>query len=81
MLEKYLPRAEFVSYEDFLENFQINIPDDFNFGFDIVDEWARRESDKLALMWCDDTAESAGLHSVTLASSQTERLITFKVLG
>ena len=54
MLERYLPRAEFESYEDFIKNFQINIPDDFNFGFDIVDEWATREPEKLALMWCDD---------------------------
>jgi len=54
MLERYLPCAEFESYEDFIESFQINIPDDFNFGFDIVDEWARREPEKLALMWCDD---------------------------
>jgi len=54
MLEKYLTRMEFSSYEDFIDNFEIIIPDDFNFGFDIVDEWARREPDKLALMWCDD---------------------------
>ena len=54
MLEKYLPRVEFESYEDFIENFQINIPEEFNFGFDVVDEWAGREPEKLALMWCDD---------------------------
>ena len=54
MLEKYLPRTDFISYEDFSANFKINVPEDFNFGFDIVDEWARLEPDKLALLWCDD---------------------------
>ena len=54
MLEKYLPRTEFDSYDDFIKNFKINIPDDFNFGFDIVDGWAQIEPDKLALLWCDD---------------------------
>ena len=54
MLEKYLPRIDFESYEDFIENFDITVPDEFNFGFDIVDEWAKKEPDKLALMWCDD---------------------------
>jgi len=54
VLEKYLPCIEFSSYEDFMDNFKIIVPDDFNFGFDIVDEWARREPDKLALLWCDD---------------------------
>ena len=54
MLDKYLPRTDFASYEDFIENFKINVPNDFNFGFDVVDEWANTEPDKLALLWCDD---------------------------
>jgi len=54
MLEKYLPRTEFTSYEDFIDNFDIVVPEGFNFGFDVVDEWAAREPAKLALMWCDD---------------------------
>ncbi len=51
MLEKFLPRIDFDSYEDFKENFKINVPEDFNFGFDIVDEWARTEPSKRALVW------------------------------
>jgi len=54
MLDRYLPQEDFSSYKDFIDNFEITVPDDFNFGFDIVDEWASRETDKLALMWCDD---------------------------
>jgi len=54
MLDKYLPRTDFSSYEDFMDNFTITVPEDFNFGFDVVDEWAKREPEKLALMWCDD---------------------------
>lgn len=54
ILKKYCPRIDFDSYEDFLQNFQINVPDDFNFGFDVVDEWARVEPGKRALLWCDD---------------------------
>ena len=54
MLERYLPRLEFDSYEDFKENFKINIPDGFNFGFDVVDSWAEQDKTKRALVWCDD---------------------------
>ena len=36
ILKKYCPRIEFDSYEDFFENFQINVPEAFNFGFDVV---------------------------------------------
>jgi len=54
MLEKYLPRIEFDSYEDFKKNYRVNVPENFNFGFDIVDGWAEIQDDKPALVWCDD---------------------------
>lgn len=54
LLDKYLPRQDFTSYEDFKENYTVNIPEGFNFGFDIVDEWAREDESKRALVWCDD---------------------------
>jgi len=47
-------RTDFSSYEDFFENFTINVPSEFNFAYDVVDEWARMEPDKRALVWCDD---------------------------
>lgn len=57
VLKKYCPRIEFDSYEDFFENFKINVPEAFNFGFDVVDEWATVEPEKRALLWCDDHGE------------------------
>ena len=57
ILKKYCPRIEFDSYEDFYENFRIDVPVDFNFGYDVVDEWARVEPDKKALLWCNDEGE------------------------
>lgn len=57
MLHKYLDKVKFESYEDFMENFKINVPDNFNFGYDIVDEWARVEPDKKALLWTNDSGE------------------------
>ena len=57
MLEKYLPRINFDSYEDFKENYKVNTPDDFNFGFDIVDGWAKENKNNRALVWCDDHGE------------------------
>ena len=49
LLNKYLPQIEFDSYEEFREKFAINVPEDFNFGFDVVDAWADQEPDKRAL--------------------------------
>ncbi len=57
LLKKYLPRIEFDSYEDFHENYKVNVPENFNFGFDVVDEWARVEPDKKALVWVNEQNE------------------------
>lgn len=54
LLDRFLPRIEFDSYEDFKANYKVNVPEDFNFGFDIVDAWADSEPEKKALVWCDD---------------------------
>lgn len=54
LLTKYLPKTEFESYEDFKENFSLKVPERFDFARDIVDEWARLEPEKRALLYCDD---------------------------
>ena len=56
ILSRFLPRIEFESYEDFYENYSCRMPDNFNFAYDVVDEWARLQPEKLALLWTDDTA-------------------------
>ena len=57
MLEKFLEKASFESYEDFMQNFKINVPENFNFGYDVVDAWAEKEPDKKALLWTNDQGE------------------------
>ena len=53
-LSKYLPRIDFDSYEDFKKNYKLNVPENFNFGYDIVDEYARLDPEKPALIWLND---------------------------
>jgi len=55
ILSRYCPKIEFESYEDFYENYRCSVPDDFNFAYDVVDEWAKLQPEKLALLWTDDT--------------------------
>lgn len=54
MLSKFLPRIEFDSYEDFKKNYKVNIPEGFNFAYDIIDGWAKRDGNKPALFYCND---------------------------
>ncbi|MCI5911363.1 MAG: AMP-binding protein [Oscillospiraceae bacterium] len=81
LLKKYLPRIEFDSYEDFKENFKINVPEDFNFGFDVVDAWAKEEPEKMALVWCNDHNEEKKFTFTDLSKLSNKAANYFKSLG
>ena len=57
MVEKFLEQNSFTSQEDFIKNLKIKVPENFNFGYDIVDAWAAEEPDKNALLWTNDKGE------------------------
>ncbi|MBO4547589.1 MAG: AMP-binding protein [Abditibacteriota bacterium] len=57
MKERYLEECEFSSYEDMRNRFRFRIPDNFNFGFDVVDAWADEEPEKRALVWANPQGE------------------------
>ena len=54
MIEKFLEQTEFESLEDFNANFKIKVPENFNFAYDVVDEWARTNPTKRAICWTND---------------------------
>jgi acetyl-CoA synthetase len=55
-LHDYIGR-EYSSYEDLKENYQIKIPENFNFAYDVVDRYAREEPSREALVWTNDSGE------------------------
>ena len=57
MLEKFLNKTEFKTQEDFKENFRVKVSDDFNFGYDVIDAWAKAVPEKEALLWVNDKGE------------------------
>ncbi len=81
VLKKYCPRIEFDSYEDFRDNFRIEVPEAFNFGYDVVDEWARVEPDKRALLWCNDAGEERTFTFTDLSLLSNQAANAFKKLG
>ncbi|NLY23685.1 MAG: AMP-binding protein [Bacteroidales bacterium] len=54
MIEKFVKRTLFESHQDFIDNYEITVPENFNFAYDIVDEWAKTDPDKRALCWTND---------------------------
>jgi acetyl-CoA synthetase len=57
IISRYCPRIEFDSYEDFYANYRCNVPPDFNFAYDVVDEWAALKPEKRALLWTNDAGD------------------------
>ena len=57
ILSRYCKRIDFESYEDFYANYTCTMPENFNFAYDVVDEWARISPEKTALLWTNDEEE------------------------
>ena len=51
---KFLPQSEFDTYADFFANFRFDPPPRFNFGYDVVAEYAKTEPNRRAFVWADD---------------------------
>lgn len=81
LLERFLPRIEFDSYEDFKKNYKVNPPEKFNFGFDIVDAWAKEDKEKRALVWCDDHGQEKIITFDEMSRLSNQAANYFKSLG
>jgi acetyl-CoA synthetase len=57
VLDKFLSQTEFTSYQDFADNYKVQVPDNFNFAFDVVDEIALKTPEKVAMVWCNDLGD------------------------
>ncbi len=54
MEEVFLPRTEFDSYDDFFKNYKVNVPEHFNFAYDVMDVLAGKIPGNRALVWTND---------------------------
>jgi acetyl-CoA synthetase len=77
LLNKFISRIDYDSYEDLYKNFKISIPEDFNFAYDVVDEYAKTEPKREALVWCDDNDEAHifTFKDLSLASQRTANFL------
>ena len=81
MVERFITQTSFTSQEDFIKHFHVRVPENFNFGYDVVDAWAAEQPDKNALLWTNDRGEH---HQYTYAElkEKTDRTASyFQSLG
>ncbi len=81
MLESYLSKTEFDSYEEFYNEFSIKVPDNFNFAYDVVDKIAKETPEKIAMVWCDDNGEEHKFTFAQMAENSNRAANFFQSIG
>jgi acetyl-CoA synthetase len=81
MLEKFLSQTAFESQADFKENFKIIVPENFNYGYDVVDAWAEKEPGKKALCWTNDRGDHADFSFAEIKDCSDRTASYFQSLG
>jgi acetyl-CoA synthetase len=81
MLESFVSRTQYDSYEDFVENFSVNVPAGFNYAFDVADELAVSCKDKTALIWCDDKGNEASFTFAEIKHYSDKAASLFRSMG
>lgn len=59
-----------------LRKFSISVPEYFNFGFDVIDSWAKKDRNKLAMIWVNQAGEEKKYRLWTLQTSRTRQQIS-----
>jgi len=80
LLDIYAP-GQFSSYEDFYKNFKVNIPENFNFGFDVVDAMAEKAPEQPAVVWCDDKGSEKKFNFREIMENSNRAANALKKLG
>jgi len=81
MLEKFIDQTEFKSTEDFKKNYRVNIPENFNFAYDVVDEWAKTQPEKIALNWSNEEGQNINFTFKDLKEKSDKAASYFMSLG
>ena len=81
MLERFLDKTSFSSQEDFMKNFKVKVPDCFNFGYDVIDEWARIAPEKKALLWTNDQGKRIDFTFADIKRESDKTASYFQSLG
>lgn len=73
MLERFLKQTCFESYEDFMQNYEVRVPEHFNFAYDIIDAWAEKAPTKRAMLWTNEDGEERtfSFHDLKTYSDRT----------
>jgi acetyl-CoA synthetase len=81
MIERFLKKTEFADYADFLKNYQVIVPEHFNFGYDVIDAYAESDPEKEAILWTDDRGDVKHLNYAEYKRMSDQAASYFLQLG
>ncbi len=81
MLERFLPQTTFTSQEDFKQHYKVRVPENFNYGYDVVDAWAAEAPDKRALCWTNDQGEHIDFSFAEIKKYSDQTASYFQSIG
>ena len=81
MIERFLKKTCFTAMQDFRENLEIIVPENFNFGYDVVDAWAQEAPEKRALIWTNDHGVHREFNFAELKEATDRTASYFQSLG
>ena len=81
MVERFLKQTQFTSAEDYRRNLEFIVPEQFNFAYDVMDEWAAEQPDKRAMIWANDEGKSRTFTFADLKRLSAQAASYFQQLG
>ena len=81
MVNQFVKQVDFTNQEDFMANFSVEVPENFNFAYDIVDKWAELNPNKKALCWTNDKGEYRQYSFVEIKEYSDKTASYFQSLG
>ncbi|MBE6321409.1 MAG: acetyl-CoA synthetase [Bacteroidales bacterium] len=81
MVERFLKQTSFSSHEDFVKNYKVIVPDNFNFAYDVVDAYAAEQPQKRAICWTNDKGEHIDFTYANLKELTDKAASYFQSLG
>ena len=81
MVKRFIKQTKFASQEDYKANLDIQIPDNFNFGYDVMDVYAAEQPDKKALLWTNDHGDECQFTFADIKRETDRAASYFQSLG
>ncbi|MDL2220348.1 AMP-binding protein [Eubacteriales bacterium OttesenSCG-928-N14] len=80
-LYKDYVKGDYETYEELYENFKIDIPENFNYAYDVLDVLAEKDPDGIAMVWTNEAGDERIFTFAEMAVMSNKTANYFKSLG